>query len=190
VDSMALARHLARSDEEMLIVRRVELAMVAGMPAYEAAQHLSRSGLQSVPGYVNVAVRALRIDDDPSYRGLGEDDRDHVLRSLATKGEDLSGEVSELVKRAQERLPDIRFAWAVADLLSLTGCHDAAVQVATLVHDSIPPTRERRHQKRYARMLSLGYEAERAISESDLVAARDLLDQWRQLREDAHADKS
>ena len=112
--ALLLAVKLAKgTTDESTVAGRV-LEVIDALPSAEAAPLLSARGLEGHSAWPAVAVRALRLDDDPQYRDLGDWESLHILRKLAAKSSaQLAPFFGDLADIASERLPyDRSWVWA------------------------------------------------------------------------------
>jgi hypothetical protein len=101
-DALRGALRLAADDEGLLrSVRRAALVVIDRMPRHESREVLTWfRTLEEDPAWTEVAVRALRPDEDPRYRDLGRRDKDAILRALTRHGLTDTCEDGATVRRA------------------------------------------------------------------------------------------
>ena len=159
------------------------LERVSNFPSGEAIDLLVYSVLESHPGWCKAAVEALRVDERPQYRGIGDEDRKRALNTLAMRPtRELSPHFSELADRASGRLPaEPWWAFAVADLLAFHHEHELAAKLADRVVDSIPDTQEMRSSRNQALDIAFGHRANARAMRGDFVAHAKLLEEWSEL---------
>lgn len=175
-DAIWGALTLAEPKEESNVMAAL-LAAIDRMPAYNGAETLVRfRSLEKSPRWPASAVRALRLDEDPQYHGLGDDDRAELIIGLARRPADIGVNGPALVAVGKDRGKDHGpSGWAIAELLSLAGQHEAAVELARFVEEQIPDTHEMRHMRRRARQVRRTFEYELWIASGDLAAAGNVL---------------
>jgi hypothetical protein len=168
-NALAGALRFAADDEDLLrIVRRVALMAIDRMPRHEARDTLAWSRtLEEDPIWADVAVRALRPDDDPRYHHLGQRQEDEILRAL-TRHELTDTQLDALARTGQDvarHKPPL--AWRICDTLSELGRPDLAAAVATAVLKQVANTIEQRGQRRAVSLRVLRLELEEAIRTGD-----------------------
>ncbi len=170
-DALSAALRLARSDDELLpTVAKTALQAIDLMPSYNARKVLLwHFMLREQEEWTDVAINALRPDDDPQYEALSWDGKD---------GEDLLGELARrnLAPHQIESLADTaaeagrtnhaRCLFS-ADTLAELGRPDLSAEVFRARLDEIPDTIENRWQRRSIGLVLLRLELEDAISLDD-----------------------
>ena len=183
---------LTESTSLELQIKAAVLLLSYDMPAFQASKLLSRyRNLRDSPQWATAAVHALRPDDDPAYRDLGDRERDEILRSLAiVPQQHLKDHVDELLALGRSRLDyNIRWAWDIAEVVSLNGLFQEAADLAKSVLESVPRTTEKRSLLLRAAQVSASFELEAAIARGDEKAVRETQAHWSELEEEATQDE-
>ena len=164
-------------------VGQLLLDVIKAFPSGEAADHLEGLRLEGHPSWPAAVVSALHVDTRPEYRGLGDSDREALLRALATRPVvELTPHFSDLVEVASQRLPDKPWwAGAVADLLALHQEHSRAAALADKVVEMFPDTPEQRPTRQLALQVALGHRVNAAAAEQDRDGMKNALSEWSQL---------
>jgi hypothetical protein len=160
------------------------------MPAFNAAETLSRFRiLEESPRWGPSAVRALRVDEDPAYADLGEDDRAYLVTALARHPAELGPHISQLVAIGKERANYHEpWGWAIAELLSVGANQEAAAEIAQFIEESIPTTHEKRFNRAYAHQITCNFKYELAIALGDMDAATAALKEAESVAHSAESD--
>lgn len=148
----AIKNTLAIVDESVNheAIREYSLATIASMPRFEAARAILRHSFRTLrddPNWLSIAIELLEPDDDPNYGSLGFDDRKSILNEiLKYPRESLENFVPRLIEIASLSLKrrDYRWAWMIADVLSIHGFFSEALEICEKVVLSVPDTLERR----------------------------------------------
>jgi hypothetical protein len=172
-------------------VKGMLLKATMQMPAYEATRLLATCpALRTSADWAGAVVRALRLDDDPSYWDLGDDERDKILGQLAEcSPTTLAPHVDGLTSIGKARLPrDRQWAWQVAACLTSAGQFDAASHLAGAVLDTIPDTHEMHGQRLLALQVTACFELEAATGRQDNDATHAMDEMWAEAESDAAID--
>jgi hypothetical protein len=176
-NALAGALRFAADDEERLrIVRRVALTAIDRMPRHEARETLAWFRmLEEEPAWAEVAVRALRPDDDPRYHHLGQRGEDMILRAI-TRHELTDAQLEALARTGQDvARQEPPLAWRIGDTLSELGRPDLAAAAATAVLAQVPTTIEQRDQLRAVSLRVLRFELEEAIRTGNPDRQREII---------------
>lgn len=187
--AMRLLLRLAAGEPYEEKASQLLLECIKDLPSGEAADHLRGLGLEGHPSWPAAVVSALHVDTRPEYRGLGDPDRETLLRALATRpAVELAPHFSDLAEIASQRLPDKPWwAGAIADLLALHQEHSRAAALADEVVEMFPDTPEQRPARKLALQVALGHRANAAAAEHDGDGMKDALAEWSQLVSDGDA---
>ena len=188
--ALSRALRLAEDQDFELQVKDLALKIVNDMPSTEAADALEHlHGLRTGPEWVAAVVRALEPDDrGGDWFGVHEMKKEDLLRLLAEAPAAWLETNWDALEAAALRDPDFRstWTWAVADLFGRHGQHERAASLAQAVVDGTPDTRESRHRRRLARLITYGHrinaaaddpaEMKRLLDEAAALAAEDASD--------------
>lgn len=176
-DALASAHHFAQDDEQLLDpTRAVALEVVKRMPAYNARDTLCRHGwLELHDNWADAAIHALRIDDDPQYENLGDDDKELLLEKLgrcrlaAHQIDTLATGELEASKQNWRR------SLLAAELFSELARPDLSVRMIDAHLESVPDTIEKQSTRRSMEMVLHVYGLEEAIVLRQEDARREIL---------------
>jgi hypothetical protein len=171
-------------------VRELGLEIVNGMASSDAADALDHlHALRTGPDWVAAVIRALADDDRGGlWYGVHEGRKDDLLRLLSTVPTAwLEPNWDALDRQARTDLDlDGSWTWAIADLLARHGQHHRAADLAQAIVDGTPDTRERRHRRRLAKLVTYGHRINAAADDPDAV--RDLIAEAAALAEEEATD--
>lgn len=189
--AIRLALRLAKGQENEEIIQRLFLEELSKLPSGEAAKHLCRLDLEDHTYWCRTALSALRIDSRPQYQGIGDMDRETILRKLSARPTpEIAPYFSDLSEVALERLPYKQW-WssAVADLYVLHQRHDLAATLADEMVEQYPETYEQRPMRARARLIALGHRANAAIAKGDRDSQSQILSDWADLVSERRVDE-
>ena len=182
-DALAAAHHLVRDDEQLLdSTRALALEIIKLMPAYNARETLCRHGwLELNDNWADAAIHALRIDDDPQYEHLGDDDKESLLEKLGRRR--LAAHQIDALATGEFEAGKLnwRRSLLAAELFSELGRPDLSVRMIGGHLESVPDTIERRPTRRSMEKMMLVYSLEQAIASRQDDARREILNRVEEL---------
>jgi hypothetical protein len=190
-NALAGALQFAADDENLLrIARRAALVAIERMPRHEARDTLAWSRtLEEDPIWADVAVRALRPDDDPRYHHLGQREEDKILQAL-TRHELTDTQLEALARTGQDLARhDPSLAWRICDTLSELGRPDLAAGAATAVLEQVASTIAQRGRRRAASLRVLRLELEDAIRTGDPDRQQEIVTKATEQRRESEGDQ-
>ncbi len=168
-DALGAALYLVQHDPGSLrSVTKEALEIVDLMPPDSARQALRWLGsLQAENDWADVAIRALRMDDDPMYESYPHDARGELLDCISLQGLNPS-QIEALASTAAEvGRSGYELSRRFADTLSELGRPSLAAEVLRSHGDEIPDTPENRWRRRSVDLVRLRFELEAAIASDD-----------------------
>ena len=194
------AIRLVEDDDILLsIIQREALHIVNLMPAHSARETIWRVGsVRQEQLWIDVAIKALRADDDYQYEQLGNRDKRLLLREL---GSNILSE-SQIESLAANEITASRYnydrAVLSADLLAELNRPDLGVRIIESALNEIPDTLEQRSFRTTVNLTALCFKLEVAIAAEDqeqqsdiyqeLTSGTNLLEPTRGGRVDSHYD--
>lgn len=194
------AIRLAKDDDILLpAVQKEALYAINLMPAHSARETIWRIGsVRQEQLWIDVAIKALRADEDYQYEQLGDRDKRLLLREL---GSNILSE-SQVESLATNEITVSRYnydrAVLSADLLAELNRPDLSVQIIESALNEIPDTLEQRSFRVTVNLTVLCFKLEVAISTGDqewqsdiyqeLTSSTNLLETTRRRRVDLHYD--
>lgn len=164
-NAIDVALRLAQDDAQLLPgAQRAILSVIDSMPAYNARKTLTRKpSLLELEGWSDVAIKALRIDEDQQYEHMGADDKVEILRELGRchLTEDQI-ESLEQTETSASRFDQHRL-FIAADVLAEQFRPDVSSHLVRTFLERMPDTIEMREQRLSVRCEWLRFEAESAI---------------------------
>ena len=182
-DALGATHHLVRDDEHWLDTTRAEVLKIVNlMPAHNARDTLCRhEWLELHDNWADAAIHALRIDDDPQYENLGDDDKESLLEKLGRRRL-AAHQIDALVagERAASKL-DWRRSLLAAELFSELGRPDLSARMIGAHLESVPDTIEKQSMRRSMEQIQLVHGFEEAIASRQDDARREFLDRVEEL---------
>lgn len=182
-DALGAAYRLSGADDELAeLVRSIALEVIKLMPAYNARETLYwHRWLESHDRWADTAIHSLRVDSDPQYEHLGDDDKEAVLARLGRR---------RLAERQIEALAEVemeagkydhRRSLLGADVLSEVWRPDLSVKIVNAFLATVPETTEKRGLRRLVELTLLAYRLEAAIQFGDTDARREAVTRLEEL---------
>lgn len=191
-DSIRTALRIARSDDGLLsVVMRESLETIRLLPASYGRETLRRFPLlQDEDSWTDVAILALRAEDDPRFESIDGHLERELLQELGQR--DLSDSQTETlvlneIAVCRGNLPRSLLA---ADVLSEAGRPDLSVQLVRARLEEIPDTIEKQYVRSQLEIVLLQYECERAIAAEDRSTRSNILSRVQRLCDDEANDDS
>ena len=176
-DALVAVHHLAQDDEHLLSsTREIALEVVKRMPAHNARETLCRHRwLESHNNWTDVAIHALRLDDNPQYENLGNDDKESLLEKLGRRR--LAAHQIEALVTGELTAGKLnwRRSLLAAELFSELGRPDLSVRMIGAHLESVPDTIERQPTRRSMEKMMLTYSLEEVIASRHDDARRQIL---------------
>ena len=182
-DAFTAVHHLVGHDERWLgPTRAAVLGIVKLMPAYNARQTMLRHGwLEPHDDWPDAAIHALRVDDDPGYEHLGDEDKEALLKKLGRR----RLAPHQIDTLAAGELEASKFDWRrsllAAELFSELGRPDLSVRIIGAHLESVPNTIEQQATRRSMEKVQLVYGFEEAVALRQRDAQREVLERVEEL---------
>ena len=194
------AIRLAKDDDILLpAVQKEALYAINLMPAHSARETIWRVGsVRQEQLWIDVAIKALRADEDYRYEQLGDRDKRLLLRELGSRI--LSESQAESLAANEIIVSRYNYDRAIlsADLLAELNRPDLSVQIIESALNEIPNTLEQRSFRATVNLTLLCFKLEAAIAAGDqewqsdiyqeLTSSTNLLEPTRRRRVDPHYD--
>ena len=181
--AIRLGLRLAEEEPNTDMIQSFFLEVISQLPSGEAADQLRFLKLEEHPFWCKTAVSALHLDSRPGYIGIGDMDREDIIRKLSARPTfEIAPYFSELSEIALEWLP--RKEWwasAVADLYAVHQRHDLAAALAVKVAGQYPDTYEQRPTRTRALQVAYGHRANAAIAKGDRDGQMQIMREWSDL---------
>lgn len=177
-DALSAAHHLVTGDAQWLdVAQTAALEIVKLMPAYEARETLRWSQwLESHDNWPDAAIHSLRVDENPQYEHLGDENKEALLDKLGRRRL-TSHQIDTLAIGELEAVKsDWQRSLLAADLFSEHGRPDLSVGMIGAHLEGVPDTIERRARRQSIERVLLAYRFEEAIASQRPSARRAVLE--------------
>lgn len=182
-DAVRAVHHLASEDDQWLGYIRVAVLEIIGlMPAFNARKALRRRmWLEPDANWSDTAIHALRVDENPQYEHLGDDDKEVLLRKLGQRR--LTSPQIEMLTTGEldASKRNWRRSLLAAEMFSELGRPDISAQVIQAHLLSVPDTIEKQPRRRSIEEVLLVYRCEEAIASGRSDARREVVDRAEEL---------
>jgi hypothetical protein len=181
LDALRSASSLAAPTQYKAAVDRAILRVADSMQPYYALEVLSyMPSLSERPEWLASAIKALRPNAERGYDDLRDDDKDSLMRKIASHAPDrVSPHVPELLDTAVRAISTQPYkAWRIADLLSALSFHTPAGEIADKALTTIPDTPANTIIRSQTAALRACFLVEAAAARGDSTAVTRALDEW------------
>ena len=168
-DALVIALRLAQGNDKMWsIVHSIVLRIINLMPAQSARNFLQHNSLLKQNGdWIDTAINALRVDEDPQYEHIGVKDKEWLLQELSRCN--LSTQQVELLARTEFEAG--RFDWSClclsVDVFAELNRPDISSSLIRAHLENIPDTIEKSELRHNVRLMLLRFELEETIASND-----------------------